>query len=287
MKVLRFLLLPFIRNWPLISGESRQRGSLSAGVNQLITLARGLSGLTESSRSDGAYTISVAGTHRQVRAAQRLRGRVFGSEFSAAVPAELDADEFDSDCDHLIVVHRPSREVVGTYRLRPPGRRGELYSEHEFDLRALKPVRGELVEAGRSCVHPAHRSGAVINLMWAGLLRYSLLGGYRYLGGCASVPLSDDGQAAADTWALAQERHLSPNKLRVRPWRPWLPPTGIAGRERTTSLPPLLRGYLRLGAWICGPPAHDPEFGVADFFVLLPLERMNERYLRFFLGHER
>lgn len=226
----------------------------------------------------------------KVRAVQRLRHRVFAGELGARLNdpgSDLDTDEFDEQCDHLIVEHNPSGEVVGTYRLLPPGRGERLYSESEFDLCALAPLRPSLLEAGRSCVHPDHRSGAVITLMWSALARYALLSGHRYLAGCASVPLDDGGVVAMSIRRLTDDGHAAPPDLRVRPHRPWIPAVAEPRTVNRAMLPPLLRGYLRLGAWVCGPPAHDPEFGVADFFVLLQLNRIDERYLRYFLGDRR
>lgn len=175
--------------------------------------------------------------------------------------------------------------MVGTYRILPPGRSEGLYSATEFNLTALAPLRDTMVEVGRSCVHPDHRNGTVINLMWAALARYTLLSGHRYLAGCASVPLADEGKAATDTWRLVRQKHLAPHPWRVRPHRPWpVEHVPASARASYAAVPPLLRGYLRLGAWVCGPPAHDPEFDVADFFVLLALDRVNDRYLRHYLG---
>jgi putative hemolysin len=169
---------------------------------------------------------------------------------------------------------------VGTYRLLPPdaaARAGRLYSDGEFDLSALENCRPALVEAGRSCVHPEHRNGAVIGLLWAGIARYLVTTGGRWLAGCASVPLDDGGLLAAGVWASAQERYLS--ELRVTPHHPWRIGGG-APALANSGLPPLLRGYLRLGAQVCGPPAYDPDFHTADFFVLLDTEKANPRYLR-------
>ncbi|MEU4676819.1 GNAT family N-acyltransferase [Micromonospora sp. NPDC023737] len=236
------------------------------------------------------YTLLIADDPTQVAAAQRLRHEVFATELGADLGpdgAGLDVDEFDRYCDHLIVRQESTGAVVGTYRLLPPGRTDRRYAEDEFDLSALAPLRDDLIEAGRSCVHPDHRTGAVINLMWAGIARYLHLRGSRWLGGCASVPVDDGGRAVAEVWARARARHLAPPPLRVRPRRPWFAepsavPTG--GPGDSGLVPPLLRGYLRLGAWICGEPSYDPDFGVADFYVLLSLDRMNPRYLRHFLG---
>lgn len=200
--------------------------------------------------------------------------------------AGVDADAFDELCDHLVVTHEPTGELVGTYRILPPHRSPVPYSATEFDLADLAPLAGDIVEAGRSCVAPAHRNGSVITLMWSALARYTLLAGHGHLGGCASVPLGDGGHAATSAWHLASTRHASPAEYRVRPHRPWLPPRA-SDRPRYSDLPPLLRGYLRLGAWVCGPPAHDPDFDVADFYVLLPLADVDDRYLRYLLGDDR
>jgi putative hemolysin len=226
------------------------------------------------------YRVQVATGGDQVRAAQRLRYHVFAEELGAALHTGepgLDVDDLDAHCDHLIITEDRSGEVVGTYRMLPPGRTDRLYSDGEFDLAALAPLRDQLVETGRSCVHPDHRTGAVINLMWTGIARYMHLHNRRWLAGCASVPVAD----ATPVWHQVRARNLAPPALRVTPRNPWrIGPEP----ERRVTMPPLLRGYLRLGAWVCGPPAHDPDFRCADLLVLLSLDRVDPRYLRHFLG---
>jgi putative hemolysin len=106
--------------------------------------------------------------------------------------------------------------------------------------------------------------------------------GHEWLAGCCSIPLADGGALAAGTWDRVRTKYLAPEEYRVRPLLPW-------NAERVefparTELPPLLRGYLRLGAWVCAEPAHDPDFGVADLYVLLSMRRVNPRYLRHFLS---
>jgi putative hemolysin len=244
--------------------------------------------LVSTESTDRRYSLLVARDSDEVRAAQRLRHRVFAREMGARLRSAepgLDVDGFDEFCDHLIVRDETSGDVVGTYRMLPPERAreaGRLYSDTEFDLTALAGLRGALVETGRSCVHPDHRTGAVVGLVWAGIARYMLLSGYSWLAGCASVALDDGGQTAAGVWDVVRRKHFAPHQYGVTPWHPW-DVDSVAPPARPV-VPPLLRGYLRLGAWVCGRPASDPDFGVADFFVLLSLDRVDRRYLKFFLG---
>ncbi|MBN0042874.1 GNAT family N-acetyltransferase [Streptomyces actuosus] len=235
------------------------------------------------------YTVTLARDEDDVRAAQRLRHDVFAGEMGALLDTPqpgLDVDAFDAHCDHLLVRQEATGEVVGTYRLLPPQRAAiakRLYSEGEFDLAALDPIRPGLVEVGRSCVHPGHRDGAVIGLIWAGIARYMVDRGHEWLAGCCSLPLADGGTLASATWSRVQAKHLAPEEFRVRPLLPWIPSRPGPAASRT-ELPALLRGYLRLGAWVCGEPAHDPDFGVADLYVLLSMRRVDPRYLRHFLS---
>lgn len=243
---------------------------------------------TATAANAATYSLLVAKDEAEIAAAQRLRYRVFAEEMGATLhstAAGHDIDRFDVFCDHLVVRHEESREIVGTYRMLPPRSAtaaGGLYSQTEFDIDALDDLSGELVETGRSCVHPDHRTGAVVSLVWQGIARYMLLSGHRYLAGCASVPLADGGTYAAGVWDTLRAKHYAPDALRVRPLNPWQ--CRDIERPDRAIVPPLLRGYLRLGAKVCGPPAHDPDFGVADFFVLLDLHEMDQRYLKHFLG---
>jgi len=243
---------------------------------------------TDQAADTARYSLLVANDSADVLAAQRLRYQVFAEEMGAKLHSPqpgVDIDRFDEFCDHLVVRDDNTGEIVGTYRMLPPDRAvqaGSLYSDSEFDLSSLAGLRRTLVETGRSCVHADHRSGAVVSLVWAGIARYMLLSGHRYLAGCASVPLPDGGSFAAGVWDVLRAKHYAPESQRVTPLRPWNP-DGIA-RPARSVLPPLIKGYVRLGAQVCGPPAHDPEFGVADFLVLLDLQKIDERYLKFFLG---
>ena len=288
------------------SPVARPPHALPVSVSDLIRLPNTPTSPTSSpgghgaSRPAGRYRLALAADARDVRAAQRLRHDVFLAEFGssptpAAAPAgrepARDADEFDDRCDHLIVwfdTDHAEPRAVATYRLLPPHandadpRATGLYAHAEFGLAPLESLLDETVEAGRSCVDPDHRGGAAIALLWGGIARYLHLTGHRYLLGCASVPLAQGPGDAAALWDLARERHLAP------PWRRCRPRNGLAlggiPRPDRPAIPPLIRGYLRLGAWVCGPPALDDTLGSADFLMLLDLAAADQRYLRRFLG---
>ena len=238
------------------------------------------------------YSLLVTQDRADVRAAQRLRFDVFAGEQGARLQpgpaaAGLDVDAFDEHCEHLVIREDSTGVIVGTYRmLTPQGaqRAGGLYCDTEFDLGALEELRSQTLEVGRSCIHPEHRSGAVLSLIWAGIGRYLLLNGYRWVIGCASVALSEHGAMPAPVWSLVRERHLAPPQRRVLPRRPAPLDRDEAGRAARASLPPLLRGYLQLGAEIGGPPALDPDFGVADLLVLLDYTAVDPRWRRHLLG---
>ena len=235
--------------------------------------------------------VGLARTPQLRRAAQALRWRVFAGELGARLPsrvAGIDEDVFDAYCEHLVVRAEDSDEVLGTYRVLAPEaarRVGSYYSETEFDLVRLRHIRGRMVEVGRSCIHPQHRSGAVIALLWAGLTRYMLTHGYEYLAGCASMGMADGGHAAASAYRGMREAHSAPVEYRVFPRRP-LPVADLERVNAGAEPPPLIKGYLRAGAWVCGEPAWDPEFNTADFFLLLPLANVAPRYARHFMGSD-
>lgn len=236
------------------------------------------------SRRARPLTVGLARSALVVEDAQRLRYKVFAEEMGACLGdgAALDVDEFDAYCDHIVVQDRDTLRAVATYRVLPPHRAraiGRLYSESEFDLRRLDHLRPTMIEVGRSCVHRDYRSGPAIMLLWAALARYMKTHGYRYLIGCASVPLADGGLQAAFVRDTAQ-RHLTPPEYRVFPHLPF--PHAQIERVAHAELPPLIKGYLRLGAQVCGEPAWDPRFNTADFPVLLALDRLDRRYARHF-----
>lgn len=234
------------------------------------------------------FTVQLARTAAEVRAAQRLRYAIFGDEMGARLGGPepgVDEDRFDAHCDHLLVREAHTGEVVGTYRILGPraaeSARG-YYSEQEFDLARLAHLRGTLVEVGRSCIRADYRNGAVITLLWAGLARYMLARGHGYLIGCASIGMADGGRTAASVYRRIAARHLAPLEYRAFP-RLRLPLERLH-EGGGVELPPLIKGYLRLGAYVCGEPAWDPDFNTADVLILLPMSRVSARYARHYLG---
>jgi len=193
----------------------------------------------------------------------------------------------------LLVREDNSGELVGCYRmLSPTGAvaAGGLYTATEFDIRALDCLRPSLVEMGRAVVRKDHRNGAVVLLMWAGILAYLDRCGYDYVTGCVSVPIKGDagdggppGTQIRGVRDFVLRRHAAPPRYRVYPHRPVIidgrPLDEIPAPARP-MIPPLMRGYLRLGAQICGEPAYDADFGVGDFPALLDKRQADTRYLR-------
>ena len=236
------------------------------------------------------YSLLLSSDPELIEAAQRLRYDVFSTEpgFALDNATSLDADRFDEHCDHILVREDASGELVGCYRMLPPPgaiAAGGLYTATEFDICGLDPLRPSMVEMGRAVVRGNHRNGAVILMMWAGILAYLDRYGYDYVIGCVSVPTHGDGPAGSvlrGVRDIALSRHRAPQAYTVLPYRPVVlngrPLRDIDPPERT-ALPPLMRGYLRLGARICGEPAHDPDFGVGDFPALLDKRQADIRYL--------
>ncbi|WP_327120278.1 GNAT family N-acetyltransferase [Nocardia sp. NBC_01730] len=248
---------------------------------------------TDSGEERSRYSLVVASDAEHRVAAQRLRYGVFANEPGFRIPdtgTGLDADRFDEHCDHLLVRDDACGEFVGCYRMLPPDKvaaAGGYYTATEFDLAQLNPEGMRIVEMGRACVVPDHRNGSVLTLMWAGIMHYIQLTGYDWVMGCVSVPMQatpvePSGVNVRGVRDMLLGRHASDQERRVRPYRPVIVDGKTLDELEPPSrpkLPPLLRGYLRLGAEICGEPAHDPDFAVADFVALLGLDTINTRYL--------
>ncbi|HVN64962.1 MAG TPA: GNAT family N-acyltransferase [Candidatus Binataceae bacterium] len=236
-----------------------------------------------SQRNRPRFETALAISEAEVLEAQRLRYRVFALEMGASMPhaeAGLDRDEFDPFCEHLIVREAESHRVVGTYRMLSAAQAthtGGFYSQREFFLDEIATLSPKMVELGRACVDPDYRTGAVIATLWAGLCSFILERRYEYVIGCGSVPLNDGGRLAASIYDRMRFGYLSPPHLRAYPRCPF--PLDVAEIDPDPPLPPLLKGYLRLGAYVCGEPARDTAFKTADMLIMLPMQRLNPRYL--------
>lgn len=237
--------------------------------------------------SQRQLSVGLAHTLAEVEAAQRLRYKIFAEEMGARLVSArdgIDCDHYDPFCDHLLVKDKQTGEVVGTYRMLPPEKAqeaGGLYSQSEFDLSRLAHILPNTVEVGRSCVHPDYRTGATIGLLWNGLANYMMQRGYGYLLGCASMSMADGGHNAANVYQSVKEKYLGPAEWRVFPNCP-LPVVSLQN-DLPPDVPALIKGYLRVGCYVCGDPAWDADFNTADLLVMLPMERMNHRYMRHFM----
>ncbi|MGV9800172.1 GNAT family N-acetyltransferase [Mycobacterium sp. NPDC003449] len=240
------------------------------------------------------YTLLLSTDPTHIVEAQRLRHQVFTTEPGFALTDDqsdgLDADRFDEFCDHLLVRDDGTGDLVGCYRMLPPPgaiAAGGLYTATEFDVAGLDRLRPSLVEMGRAVVRADHRNGGVVLLMWAGILAYLDRCGYDYVTGCVSVPVAGNADGPPGTQIrgvrdFVRRRHAAPAEYTVYPFRP----VELGGKglddidpPSRTTVPPLMRGYLRLGAKVCGEPAHDPDFGVGDFPALLDKRQADIRYL--------
>lgn len=244
----------------------------------------------------------LARGRKDIAAAQALRYRVFYKEMGASPNLRTkflrrDIDQFDRACDHLLVVDHGRRRrhilpvfgsVVGTCRLirrSVAERHGGFYSADEFDLTPLLEHPGECLELGRSCVDPAYRTRAVIDRLWSGIADYVLGRRIGLLFGCASLHGTDPAELALPL-AFLRHFHLAPIECRPRalPSRyvdmGLLAPDRIDVRAAWAALPPLLRGYLRLGAKVGDGAVVDHQFNTTDVCVVLATQRVTDRYLR-------
>jgi putative hemolysin len=247
-------------------------------------------GLTEEARS--GITVAWARHQEEVREAQRLRYRVFAGEMGARLETSLpghDVDLFDEHCEHLLVRDQVTGEVIGTYRVLTPAqalRAGSFYSDTEFDLVRLRALRERMVELGRSCVHPDHRHGGVILALWGALAAFMARNKLDIMIGCASIPMLHNGvvsgDVAASIWNQVKQTHLAPIEYHVLPRLP-LPVEQLDGTLQVEP-PALIKGYLRLGAKVLGPPAWDPDFNSADLPMLMRIQDLPARYRKHFLG---
>jgi putative hemolysin len=245
----------------------------------------------------GDLEIRLAESDAEIAAAQALRYRVFYEEMSATPTPEMastrrDFDSFDPFCDHLIVLDRQkgagAAGIIATYRLmRRSGaaRRGQFYSVDEYDIGAIASHPGEILELGRSCVDAVYRSKAVMQLLWKAISQYVFHYGIEIMFGCASFPGTDPAEHAT-TLSYLHHRHLAPPEFRPRALASryvnmdMLPLSGIDERRALASLPPLIKGYLRLGGFVGEGAVIDHQFGTIDVSVIVVTDRVSDKYVK-------
>jgi putative hemolysin len=257
----------------------------------------------------GNLEVRLAETMGEIDAAQALRYRVFFEEMGAtpsqeAMRTRRDHDRFDEYCDHLLVIdHTRGSDgagVIGTYRLLRRSvaqRNGGFYTETEFDIAPLLAVSGEILELGRSCVEAAYRTRPTMQLLWRGIAKYVFAHDIKIMFGCASLPGTDIAELAPALTYL-HHFHLAPPALRVRA----LPDrfvdmnlispdeidteaavAKIATRATVAALPPLLKGYLRLGALIGEGAVIDRDFNTTDVCIIVVSDRITDKYFKHYL----
>ena len=237
------------------------------------------------------FLIKLAQNASETEAAMRLRYQVFRVEQGRmpGVPCNgLDRDEYDGCCRHLLAVDRSAGRVIGTYRILPGTVAAAgigFYSEREYRFRGLRGLMPQVFEVGRACVAPEYRSGAAVALLWAGIAELRRRCGFRYMLGCVSLEHTD----AAIGWRLYRQleregRIGGPVAAVPRPgFGLPQPEEGVPEpAESVKALPPLFKGYLRIGAKFCGVPALDREFGSIDFPVWFDFGSVPERYAKHF-----
>jgi putative hemolysin len=234
--------------------------------------------------------VKLATTFAEIDSALRLRFEVFNLELQEGLLASyergFDTDAYDAYCDHLIVKDLVGDKVVGTYRLLRQSvaeRNIGFYSENEFDLTRLKQLPGELLELGRSCVAHSHRNATTISKLWNAIIEYARQRNIAYLFGCGSLHQSEV-EDVLPLYAYLRDHYFAPEEFRVQPRASCRMQLDEAARvlyeprAMSRRLSPVMKGYLRAGAVICGAPAFDAEFGTADVLVLLEMEKLTARY---------
>lgn len=245
----------------------------------------------------GDLHVRLAANASEIDAVQALRYRVFYGEMGASPSREAarrgrDRDELDAVADHLLVIDDGLADgagrVVGTYRLirrEAAARAGRFYTEGEYDISRLLAFPGRLLELGRSCVDAAHRNKVALQLLWRGIAAYVFEHQIDLMFGCASLPGTDP-DAIADELTYLYYHHLAPPGLRPRalPGRyvemRRLPQDSVDLRSAASRLPPLVKGYLRLGGFVGEGAVIDKDFNTTDVAMVVKTDLVTDKYYR-------
>lgn len=243
------------------------------------------------------FSVKLAETEDELKAAQRLRYEVFVEELGGGGDlvdhaARLEKDRFDPFFDHLLLCDNARGAVVGVYRVMRSDQAqaaGQFYSADEYDLSVLLASGRRLLELGRSCVHRDYRGGMAMYHLWSGLARYIAEHGIEVLFGVASFHGTDIA-ALQNALSLLHHRHLAPEALRVRAqpatFQPMdlVPEEALDARAAMLEVPALIKAYLRLGGFVGEGAFIDHAFNTTDVCLILDTARMNERQARFYQG---
>ena len=247
----------------------------------------------------GQLQVRLAESDADIDAVQALRYRVFYDEMGAQPTPEMarrkrDFDEFDVHCDHLIAIDHAlgngPEAVIGTYRyIRRPAAAilGRFYSEAEYDISKLIAYPGEILELGRSCVDARARNHATLQMMWRGNAAYVFHHKIDLMFGCASLPGTDPDALAVPLSYLYQNRLAEPElRARALPERfvemNRLAPGSYDTANAETELPPLVKGYLRLGGFVGDGAVIDHQFNTTDIFMVVKCADVTEKYYRYY-----
>lgn len=247
--------------------------------------------------SGPSFTVKIAQSEEDLRAAQRLRYDVFVRELGGGGEMVdhdqgLEKDRFDPFFDHMLVLDDATDAVVGVYRLLRDEQAqalGQFYSEDEYDLSVLKQSGRKLLELGRSCLHPDYRGGMAMYHLWNGLARYVLEHEIEVLFGVASFHGTDP-QALAQPLSMLYHNHLAPEDLRVRTQPQHFVDMNLMlsedldRRKAMLEVPALIKAYLRLGGFVGDGAFIDHSFNTTDVCLILDTARMNERQRRIYSG---
>jgi putative hemolysin len=238
--------------------------------------------------SDGRYDVRLASGPKEVAEALRLRHEVFRVELNgrSGGDSNLEYDEFDLRCRHLIVIEQATGGTIGTYRINEIGRADQLdqlYSTSEFTTEGLpQEVWQNGIEIGRACIAKEHRGTKALLLLWKALARYMSDRNKRYCFGCCSIFTRDKAVGNAVYRQLLDSGTVH-DLIKLVPRRNRIAVNSVPADAAKTALPPLFESYLRMGAKVCSTPMFDEVFGTIDLFVVFDTEEMNERYRRLFL----
>lgn len=238
------------------------------------------------------YTVRIAQNRAEVEEALKLRFDVFNIELGEGLESsfeqEMDEDEFDEQCHHLIVVDNPSGSVIGTYRMQDnqmANAGNGFYTQSEFDLTKFpKQLLNDVVELGRACIHLDHRSGRVLYLLWRGLAMYLELSQKRYLFGCCSITSQNPAEGKAVYSYLEENHHMhSKYKVPVQKEFECTSHENLYRYEEEVRLPQLFRLYIDVGVKVCGGPALDKTFKTIDYLILLDKDSLSDQSKALFL----